>query len=304
MVENMRGANVIGVILAAILSFGPVPASARSSSDRPVPARSVSDNIIANIQRSLDEQRYLDAGNTLNQVLVTGAGDPRLVVLTGELNLARARYGDALSSFRSVESLPAVRARALQGAGIALSLLGRSDDALTTLQSAVTEDPSAWRAWSAIGAEYDRRRDWPQAETAYDHAIANSNGAASVLNNRGFSHLLQNRLDEAVADFVAALQKKPDLAPARTNLRLAIAMKGDYSRAVAGAGRDDQAALLNNAGFAAMARGDYAQAENLLAQAMKAKGEFYARASANLELAQGIGARSGGTSEPAHAVEP
>ena len=131
-----------------------------------------------------------------------------------------------------------------------------------------------------------------------------SGGAAIVLNNRGFSRLSQNRLDEATADFVAALQKKPDLTAARNNLRLAIAMKGDYDRATAGAVGAERASVLNNAGLAAMLRGDYAKAKDLFAQAMKAKGEYYALAAANLEMVaalEGNPAMAGGhhVDEPA-----
>ncbi len=145
------------------------------------------------------------------------------------------------------------------------------------MQRAVTEDPSAWRAWNALAGEYDNRREWTQAGAAYDHAFTDSSGAAVVLSNRGYSRLLQGRVDEGVADFVDALKKKPDFAEARTNLRLGLAMKGDYTRAVSGGSPQDQgSALLNNAGFAAALRGDYAQAEDLLDQAMKAKGEYYA----------------------------
>src|SRR6185312_15870594 len=94
--------------------------------------------------------------------------------------------------------------------------------------------------------------------------------------------------DDAAADFVLALQKKPDFTSARNNLRLAIAMKGDYTRATEGVGSADRASVLNNAGFAAMARGDYSAAENLLGQAMQAKGEYYAVAAANLEVVRGL----------------
>jgi tetratricopeptide (TPR) repeat protein len=120
-----------------------------------------------------------------------------------------------------------------------------------------------------------------------------SGGSAMVLNNRGFSRLSQHRLDEAATDFVAALQKKPDFVSARNNLRLAIAMKGEYVRATEGASATDRASVLNNAGFAAMARGDYSTAENLLGQAIQAKGEYYSVATANLERVRGL--QSGGS---------
>ena len=135
------------------------------------------------------------------------------------------------------------------------------------------------------------RRDWIHAEAAYDHAINESDSNALVLNNRGYSRLLQGRFDEARLDFVAALEKKPDLAAARTNLRLALAMKGEYDRATAAGAQDDQAALLNNAGFAAMMRGDYVAAEDLFTRAMAAKGVYYARASENLAIAKTLAAR-------------
>jgi Flp pilus assembly protein TadD len=187
----------------------------------------------------------------------------------------------------------------LQGQGLALSLLGRSNEAVAVLQRAVAADASAWRAWNALGAEYDARSRWTDADAAYQHAFASSDGAALVLNNRGYSRLLQRRRDEAVSDFVAALQKKPDLAEARTNLRLALAMGGDYERAIAGASSGDQAALLNNAGFAAGMRGDYAKAEELLGRAVTARGEYYARASENLKIVRALASRS---DEPARAA--
>jgi Flp pilus assembly protein TadD len=269
-------------------------APANSAPSGEIAGKPAGENVIAEIQRAIDEQRYLDAATGINQAIVASVDDPRLTVLTGELSLARSRYDDAITSFKTVDSNPAVQARALQGEGIALSLLKRSDDAVQALQKAILLDPNAWRAWNALGAEYDSRREWSDAENAYRHALSGSHDAPAVLNNRGYSRLLQNRIDEAIADFIAALQKKPDLAPARTNLRFAIAMKGEYSRAVEGATLDNKAALLNNAGFAAILRGDYARAEDLLAQAAKAKGEYYSRASQNLEMAQGMKSREAG----------
>jgi len=279
-----------------------MPAMASSSDDASAAAKTVSDQSISNIQHALDEQRYVDAGNFLNQVLIGGAKGPRIDLLVGELSLARSNYSDALASFTSIEANPAVRAEALQGEGIALSNLGRSNEARAALENAVAVDPSLWRAWNALGTEYDKQRDWARAEAAYDHALADSDSTAIALNNRGFSLLLQKRLDEASADFVAALQKKPDLASARTNLRLAIAMKGDYDHAIAGGSQDGQAALLNNAGVAAMVHGDYAQAEKLFGQAIKAKGEYYARAQANLGITHDLEAQGNGSGSAAHST--
>ena len=266
------------------------------------PPKLADDQLIAHIQQAIDEQRYVDAGAMLDQALTTTEADPRLTLLVGDLNLARGRYDLALASFKNIETQTNVRAGALEGEGIALSLLGRADEALPILQTAVSLNPAAWHAWNALGVTYDRRHDWSKAGAAYEYAMSASGGAAQVLNNRGFSRLSQNRLDDAAGDFVAALQKKPDFVSARNNLRLVIAMKGDYARAIEGASSTDRASVLNNAGFAAMARGDYTEAKNLLGQAMQARGEYYSVAAANLEMVHGLESGSyvvGGTGNAA-----
>jgi len=247
-------------------------------------AAAVSAARISEIQRALDEQRLMDAGRLIDEDMAAGSRDPQLRVMAGELGLLRGRYDAALQDFKAAETAPQTAAAALQGQGVALARMGRNDEAVAELQKAVTAAPGSWRAWNALGSEYDLRRDWPHATEAYAKAIAGSNGSALVLNNRGYSQLLQGRFADAIADFVAALQKKPDLTEARTNLRLAMALNGDYARSIAGADPENRAALLNNAGFAAGIRGDYAKAENLLDEALQARGEFYDRASQNLKV--------------------
>ena len=275
-------------IFAGMAVFAPANAGWFDSSDSSPASSVVNAQTVEEIQRAVDDQRYLDAGRMLNDALMKSNDDPQLLVLGGQVSLYRGQYDDALKSFKQIDGNPAVRARALEGEGLALSLLGRSDEAVKALQAAVAANPAAWRAWNAMGTEYDRRHDWQNADAAYEHAFSASGGSPLVLNNRGFSRLSQNRLDDATADFVAALEKKPDFAPARNNLRLAIAMKGDYQRAVSGAGRSDRAAILNNAGFVAMLRGDYSTAKDLFGQAIKAKGEYYSLAAANLEKTNGL----------------
>lgn len=292
-----RGFILLSVILALTFPLGaaaPAAANLFGHSPAPKPGSPVTDAQIVQIQRAIDEERFMDAGRLLDAFALAGLKDTRLDVLAGDLALVRGRFDDALTEFKTAEASDATRAAAYEGQGIALSQLGRTKEAMAALERAVTANPAAWRAWNALGGEYDSKRSWTEAEAAYDHALSDSDGAPVVLNNRGFSRMLQNRLDDAIADFVAALGKKPDLAAARNNLRLALAMKGEYGRATAAGAADDKATLLNNAGFAAILRGDYPQAEDLLTQAMKAKGEFYARASENLDLARSLAARTAG----------
>ena len=144
-----------------------------------------------------------------------------------------------------------------------------------------------------FGADYLARELQPHAGQFKQPVLAAPGvNAAMVLNNRGYSHLLQRQLDLASADFVDALGKDPALSAARTNLRITLAMKGAYVRAATTGAGDDRAAVLNNVGLAAAMRGDYLQAEKLLNEAMAAKGKYYARAAENLQLSHDLAARA------------
>jgi len=249
-------------------------------------------DLVAQASQALAERRYVDAGSLLDQARDMGLKWPVLSTLRGELLLARGRFADALEAFRAVAADPTQKARALEGEGLALSMLGRSDEALADLKAATALDKSLWHAWNGLGREYDLRRDWPKAKAAYATALATPGGnTAIVLNNRGYSFLLQKQTTAAAADFVAALQKDPSLAAARTNLRITLAMEGNYARASATGVGDDRAAVLNNVGLAAAMRGDFLQADKLLSEAMAAKGQFYGLAADNLQLARALAAR-------------
>ena len=258
----------------------------------PTPAAKNTEAVALQVRQALDERRFVDAGDMLDATVAAGAKSPELDLLSGELMLAKGNFKDALQILQPVESVASLRAGALEGEGLAYSMLGRSEDAMNHLKQAIALDKSLWRAWNCLGREYDLRRDWAKAAQAYSAAMsAPGANIAIVLNNRGYSKLLQRLTAEAAADFVAALDKDPSLAAARTNLRLTLAMEGHYSRATAVGPADDRAAVLNNVGLAAALRGDYLQADTMLNQAIAARGQYYAKASENLQLSRDLATR-------------
>jgi len=295
----------LGLGLLLFLGAAPIPALAFNllPHGRSESASSAAILIATRVQEALDEKRYVDAGEMLDQASVNGVHSPELTRLNGELQLARGRFDDALALFTPLTSDPGQKARALQGVGIAQSMLGRSDKALAALKSSVDADPTLWRAWNALGREYDLRRQWDLANDAYQKALtAPGADVAAVLNNRGYHELLQNQLDSASADFVAALGKNPGLGAARTNLRITLAMEGHYDRAsMTGAG-DDRAAVLNNIGLAAAMRGDFIEADKLLNEAIVAKGAYYAKAADNLQFARDLAERKSAGTPAANGV--
>jgi Flp pilus assembly protein TadD len=283
-------AAACAALAAGICLAQPGAATAREAREQ---AATLSDNAIYEIRRAIDEGRLLDAGQLIDQSTAAGSKDPRLHLASGELGLARGRLEMAIKDFEAAAANPATAADGLQGKGVALARMGRTEEAISVLKRTVEMSPQSWRAWNALGVQYDRQKDWADAADAYDRAIAASSGAPAVLNNRGYSRLLQGRYDLAVDDFVAALDRKPDLAEARTNLRLALAFRGEYKRSITAGPMDDRAALLNNAGFAAGVRGDYAKAEELLDEAMKVRTQHYDRAAENLKLVEALKSEAG-----------
>lgn len=273
---------------AGLFSHGP----SRPEADNPKAAA-----VAAQVRQALDEERNVDAATLLDQANIMGIKSPALIALKGELLLARGEFADALAIFQTVpKAAGQASAVVLQGEGIALSKLGKSDEALADLKQATDLDKSLWRAWNALGCEYDMRRDWANAQAAYEAAlVAPGVKVAIVLNNRGYSWLLQHRAKAAAESFLAALQKDPGLAAARTNLRIALAWQGAYDRATTVGAGDDRATVLNNVGVAAAVHGDYAEAEKYLGQAMAARGQFYGRASENLQMTRGLAAQGDGT---------
>lgn len=294
----MKSLSAAILVLAASAAAGPTLAGpfshmfSKPGQQRKAVADNRTDALVDQVRQALDERRLVDAGDMLEKARIDGVKSDQLTVLGGELLLAQGRFADAVPTFQAVVSDPAVRPAALEGEGIAFSEMGRSDQAFADLKQATALDKTRWRAWNALGREYDIRHDWKDAKAAYTEALA-APGAnqAIVLNNRGYSHLLQNQPDQATPDFVAALAKDPDLKAARTNLRISMAIEGEYDRAATTGAGDDRAAVLNNVGLAAAIRGDYREAEKLLTEAIEIKGENYERASDNLQLAKNLEAR-------------
>ncbi len=258
-----------------------IPAAA-GAGQPPVAAETIK----ADIAAAIDEGRLADAGESLTEALRLYPGRAEFHVLEGDLDLQRGQLPEALEAYQRAESDAANRGLALQGEGIALAGLGRDAESFRRLSEAAASGVADWRTWNALGAYYDGLRQWIEADAAYAKAIDLSGGSAIVLNNRGYSRLLRRQSEAAAEDFAAALRLRPGMSPARTNLRLALAMSGQYDQATEGAGPDDQARLYNNAGLMAAARNDFPQARALLQRALTTSPEYYQRAADNLRIVE------------------
>jgi Flp pilus assembly protein TadD len=252
---------------------------------------------LGEVQIAVDERRYVEATQILARVLRANPEEAEALYLLGEVNLARGQFANALNLFKRVEGEPGLRARALQGIGISQLRLEAMDEAYRALEAATTADPSLVRAWNALGIYHDSQGNWSKAEEAYGRALELAPKDADVRNNRGYSLLAQGRFSEAEREFEQAIALDPEAAVARTNLRLTMAWQGRYREAAFGLAAQERAAMLNNIGYIAMMRGDFAEAEAYLAQSMETSASFYEPASKNLELLEHMraGAEAGAT---------
>jgi len=183
----------------------------------------------------------------------------------------------------SLADLPPVRARALEGVGLTNERLGNLEGAQAALEAAVAADDTLWLAWSGLARLHDRAQAWDLSAAAYERALANSPRRGVVLNNWGMSLLARGEPEEAAGRFKEALQTSPDLAVARANLRLALAMAGEDQQVLAQASIPERPQVLNNLGYVALVRGDLSRAEAYFQQAIEENPTFYQRAYDNLK---------------------
>lgn len=233
-------------------------------------------------EQAVAEERYADARRLLDRVLVAEPGHARARLLAAELLLAQGSPGAAAAAFAALAESPDVGAPALQGRGIALMLTGDASLGYRVLRLAVARDPGLWRAWNALGYYHDQRVEWRQSAESYARALAANPESALIYNNRGYSMLMQRRLDEAHADLTRALRIDPDFTLGRDNLRLVFAWQGKYAQALSGLAHEDEAKALNNVGFIALLRGEYMNAEAFLLRAMEVDPSYNETASRNL----------------------
>jgi Flp pilus assembly protein TadD len=161
-------------------------------------------------------------------------------------------------------------------------MLGQRDSATQALRGAVEADPGLWRAWNGLGQLADDQRQWEDARASYDKALATTTAPWIVYNNIGFSLLLQGKQADSREFFAKSLQLRPGTEVADNNRRLALALQGKYAEATTGVAKERLPAALNNAGYAAMLRGEYPGAETYLTRAIETSPSFYEMAAKNM----------------------
>ena len=105
--------------------------------------------------------------------------------------------------------------------GVALSAMGRIEEALTQLNQAIADDPKTQRAYYALGTLRAKRGETAEAEAAFARAVEIDPNDAKAQNNLGAVLLSQGKAAAAIERFEIALRLNPDDALARQSLERA-----------------------------------------------------------------------------------
>lgn len=272
-------------VLAACQSRGDIGTAERPSGQISGARLPLGGDPIARGRQALAAGRYVTARNAYTAALKADPDSADASIGLGEAYLA---LGDAAKAARCFEIAASASGRddprVLQGMGLVALYQGRTEDAVSLLRRAVGRDPSAWHAWVGLGRAYAEERRQEEARAAFARAGDVAPRRAEVLNDLGMSYLTQNDPKRALTQFEQALSLDPGLAVARANARIARAMLGEYDVAVSGATPEELPDVLNNAGYAAILRGDYEVADRLLRRALAISPVYHEAASANLDL--------------------
>lgn len=149
-----------------------------------------------------------------------------------------ARYGegkveDALAVAKAFVEAHADSASAHGFLGMLYAETGQSDAAVTAFQKVIAMKPSSIRGYRDLAVVYAQRGEFPQAFAALDRGIAQSDEPALLLVERASLNRDLGKREEAIADFEAAIERRPDFVEAYQTLALTRIAFGDTLEAIA-----------------------------------------------------------------------
>ncbi|WP_265587333.1 tetratricopeptide repeat protein [Sphingomicrobium arenosum] len=250
------------------------------------PAPSEAERLLAEADHALAMQRYEQARILLDQAQGAGASLAASERRRGDLAHGLGDWTAAYGYYRGLMARGEGDApMAARAARTALEL-GRLDEAAAWMDRALAQTVVAgdWRAQNIRGVIADRMGDYARAELAYAAAYGIAGDQPMLLNNWGFSKLLQGRWAEAHALGVKAAALAPDKPLYAANRDFAgWAMGQGLPQRAPGEQAEAFARRLNDAGVAAAIAGRGAEARAAFTRALTASSTHYARAAHNLE---------------------
>jgi len=148
----------------------------------------------------------------------------------------------------------------------ALRDVNRREEAIASLEAFLKLHPASGAAcYSWLGILRDESALWPLGEPAHRKALELAPEAPYLHNNLGYNLLMQNKNEEAAAEFREALKRDPASQMARNNLAIALLNSDAAKEALANLQSTyDPATAHNNLAAVWMERGKYPEARREL----------------------------------------
>jgi tetratricopeptide (TPR) repeat protein len=148
--------------------------------------------------------------------------------------------------------------------------LNRRSEAIAGLEGFLKAHPESGAAYySWLGILRDESGFWPLGEPAHRKALELSPAVDYLHNNLGYNLLMQNKFEEAAAEFTEALKLNPASPMARNNLGLALARSNATTAALATwQTASNPAAAHNNMAAVWIEKGNYSEARRELDMAL------------------------------------
>jgi tetratricopeptide (TPR) repeat protein len=155
----------------------------------------------------------------------------RAVEMAGQL-YTRRQYGQAAKVCRQILSARPGNADAHNIMGVSLAALGRVDEAVNELRTAVKLNPQAPSYHANLGEVLRQAKRLDEAEQSLEAATRLDPKNAQSLNNLGIIRYEQKRFAAAAQFYRQALEARPGMAEALNNLGNALRMTGDLDGAI------------------------------------------------------------------------
>lgn len=293
-IHPRRRAAVAALMTALLLSAGCAttgrpPAVAIPTAEQSVTAgdeaarRGELDRALAYYLRAIDIAAAADASADAEETPVILPAEIWLRV--GAASEALDQRDRALNAYLKAVDLDPTLGEAHEGAGLDLLARGRASEAREHLTAAIRLEPRRWRSHNALGVLADQTGDYAGAIAHYQTALDLKPDSPMLINNIGYSRFLANDLDQAARDFYQATELDPNYKPAWSNLGMLYARRGWYADAVAILAKvTNEAKAHNDVGAIALERGDLAESERLLSEAVRLSPTYYATAHRNLQV--------------------
>ncbi len=156
---------------------------------------------IDGIQKQLDEKKYAEALEAIEQELTEFPGHSRLLFLKGFALFNLQRFEPALAIFLSLEQKGESSLELTISLSETLFYLQRFDECEKILRDGMKKFPKEAALWYSLGGIHAEKKDWDGARQMYSEALLRNPEFGPALSSLGDLFFLQGNLEKARENF-------------------------------------------------------------------------------------------------------